>query len=398
MLPWVSPYVEDRDLLCLSALRWNFVCQRPQHLMTRFATRRRVYFLEEPVFGTAFPILSASRSGSVRVLTPQLPRGVGGADAAMLVRQLVRGFLRQHGVVKPVQWFYTPAMLPIVEDVPAAAVVYDGMDELSASPGAAFGAPLGEPALLALADVVFTDAYSLFERKRQSHPHVHAFPSSIDATHFAQARRRGEEPEDQRHLSRPRIGFSGIVDERLDLELIEAVARMRPDWQLVMIGPTAANVDPATLPRAANIHYLGMKSYDDLPRYFAGWDVAMLPLARNESTRHLSPTKTPEYLAAGRPVVSTSVRDVVRPYGERRLVRIADVPEAFVAAIGESLFDRTPPAATDAFLAGLSWDRTWASMNRLLEAAIARREPRATRPTPPRIDSKHPEPINTLHS
>jgi UDP-galactopyranose mutase len=395
MHPSGESHVEDRDLLCLSAGRWNFVCQRPQHLMTRFAARRRVYFVEEPVFGTAFPILSALRSGSVRVLTPQLPRGVGRADAAMLVRQLLLAFLRQHGVVKPVHWFYTPAMLPIVEDIPAAAVVYDGMDELSALPGAASGAPPGEPALLARADVVFTDTYSLFERIRQSHPHVHAFPSSIDVTHFAQARRRGQEPEDQRQLSRPRIGFSGIVDERLDLELIEAVARIRPDWQLVMIGPIAANVDPATLPRAANIHYLGIKSYDDLPCYFAGWDVAMLPFTRNESTRHLGPAKTPEYLAAGRPVVSTSVRDVVRPYGERRLVRIADVPEAFVAAIGESLFDRTPPAATDAFLAGLSWDRTWASMNRLLEAAIARRESRARRPAPPRIDSKHSEPINT---
>ena len=288
--------------------------------MTRFAARRRVYFLEEPVFGTGFPLLSASRSGSVRVLTPQLPRGVGGEDAAVLVRQLLRAFFRQHGVVKPVHWFYTPTMLPIVEEIPAAAVVYDCMDEVPGTGRAASRQVLSEPTLLARADVVFTDGHSLFERKRQSHPHVHAFPSSVDVDHFAQARRRGgEEPEDQRGLPRPRIGFCGVVDERLDLGLIEAVARMRPDWQLVMIGPTA-NVDSATLPRATNIHYLGMKGYDDLPRYFAGWDVAMLPFVRNESTRYLSPTKTPEYLAAGCPVVSTSVRGVVRPYGERRLV------------------------------------------------------------------------------
>jgi UDP-galactopyranose mutase len=213
--------------------------------------------------------------------------------------------------------------------------------------------------------------------------------------HFAQARQVVAEPEDQRRLPRPRIGFCGVIDERLDLELIDAVARMRPDWQLVLIGPTAT-VDSARLPRAANIHYLGMKSYEDLPRYLAGWDVAMLPFARNGSTRFLSPTKTPEYLAAGRPVVSTSVRDVVRPYGERRLVRLADVPEAFVDAIGQSLFDRTPPGATDAFLAGLSWDRTWASMNRLLEAAIARRESRASRGEPTDVEPRQAVARNSL--
>jgi UDP-galactopyranose mutase len=382
-------------LLCLSNVRWNFVFQRPQHLMTRFAARRRVYFLEEPVFGTGFPLLSASRSGSVRVLTPQLPRGVGVQDAAMLVRQLLRTFLRQHGVVQPVHWFYAPGMLPIVEEIPAAAVVYDCMDELSAPGSTASGSIRSEQALLAQADLVFTDGYSLFERTRQSHPHVHAYPSSVDVEHFAQARQVVAEPEDQRRLPRPRIGFCGVIDERLDLELIDAVARMRPDWQLVLIGPTAT-VDSARLPRAANIHYLGMKSYEDLPRYLAGWDVAMLPFARNGSTRFLSPTKTPEYLAAGRPVVSTSVRDVVRPYGERRLVRLADVPEAFVDAIGQSLFDRTPPGATDAFLAGLSWDRTWASMNRLLEAAIARRESRASRGEPTDVEPRQAVARNSL--
>ncbi|HVG83636.1 MAG TPA: glycosyltransferase [Vicinamibacterales bacterium] len=378
----------NADLLCLSHLRWNVVHQRPRELMTRFAARRRVYFLEEPVVGTGFPFLSVTRSDGVRILTPQLPRGIEGDDAEMLIRQLLRAHLREHGVIKPIHWFCTPMMQPIVDALPAAAIAFDCTDELSVLAVAPPELVAREQALLARADVVFTGGHSLFERKRQSHPNVHAFPSSIDVEHFAQARRAVQEPDDQRHLLRPRIGFCGIVDERVDLRLIDAVARLRPYWQLVMIGP-ATKVDSAAVPRAANIHYLGMKSYDDLPRYLAGWDVAMLPYARNDSTRYINPTKTPEYLAAGRPVVSTSVRDVVRPYGERQLVRIADTPEAFVAAVEHALVERAPPPAVDAFLASLSWDRTWAAMDRLLEAAVSRRAARAPRRPVSRLDP-HP--------
>lgn len=373
-----TPEVIHADLLCLSHLRWNYVFQRPQHLMTRFAAERRVYFLEEPVIGTGFPFLSATRSGLVTVLTPQLPRGIDSDDADMVVRQLLRVFMREHGIVKPVYWFYTPMMLPIVDELPAAAVAFDCMDELSAFAGAPPNLVAREQALLAQADVVYTGGHSLYERKRESHPNVHPFPSSVDVAHFAQARHLLHEPADQRDIPHPRLGFAGVIDERMDLGLLAGIARLRPEWQLVMLGPTA-KIDPAMLPRPGNIHYLGMKRYEDLPRYLAGWDVAMLPFARNESTRYISPTKTPEYLAAGRPVVATSVRDVVRPYGERQLVRIADTPETFVAAAESALLERTPPPAADAFLAGLSWDRTWAEMNRLLESAVARRAALAVR-------------------
>jgi UDP-galactopyranose mutase len=366
------------DLLCLSHLRWNYVFQRPQHLMTRFAAERRVFFLEDPVVGTGFPILSAARSGQVTVLTPQLPRGIEADDAEMVVRQLVRAFARDHGIVAPLLWFYSPMMLPIVEDLPPAAIAFDCTDDGLAFDGPPDTRAAREEALLEQADVVFTSGHSLYERRRQSHPNVHPFPSSVDVEHFAQARRALPEPEDQRRLPRPRIGFAGVIDERMDLPLVAAIARLRPQWQLVMVGPTA-KVDPARLPRAANVHYLGIKRYDDLPGYMSGWDAAILPFARNAATRYLSPTKTPEYLAAGRPVVSTSVPDVVRPYGERQLVRIADTPDAFVAAIDAALAERTPPPGTDAFLAGLSWDRTWAAMNHLVEAAVAERAARAPR-------------------
>jgi UDP-galactopyranose mutase len=364
------------DVLCLSHLRWNFVFQRPQHLMTRFAARHRVYFLEEPVVGTGFPFLSATPTNGVTVLTPQLPRGIEGAEAEMLIRQLLRAALRERGVVKPIQWFYTPMMLPIVDGMPAAAVAYDCMDELSAFAGAPPELIARERDLLARADVVFTGGLSLFAHKREHHPNVHAFPSSVDVAHFAAAREPQHDPEDQAGIPFPRIGYCGVIDERMDLALLDGIARLRPDWHFVMVGPVA-KLDAATLPQRDNIYYLGLKTYAELPRYLSGWDVAMLPFAHNESTRYISPTKTPEYLAAGRPVVATSVQDIVRPYGELGLVRIADTADSFVSAIAAALIDGAcPPAATD-FLASLSWNRTWAEMSRLLEAAVARHAGRA---------------------
>jgi UDP-galactopyranose mutase len=253
------------------------------------------------------------------------------------------------------------------------------MDELSAFAGAPARLRELEAALFGTADVVFTGGQSLYEAKRSCHENVHAFPSSVDVAHFQQARspRAGAEPEDQASIGHPRIGFFGVIDERMDYALLAGVAAARAAWQLVLIGPTA-KVDPAALPRAGNIHYLGPKPYAQLPAYLAGWDVAMLPFARNEATRFISPTKTPEYLAAGKPVVSTSIRDVVRPYGQQGLARIADTVGEFVSAVEAAL--REAPAerlrAADAFLTHTSWDGTWARMAQLIEHAISSREPR----------------------
>jgi glycosyltransferase involved in cell wall biosynthesis len=371
------------DLLCLCHLRWNFVFQRPQHLMTRFAAVRRVYFLEEPVFGSALPLLGAAWSGNVCVLTPQLPDDLRGTASETTTARLLQSFLREEGVEHPVLWLYTPMMLPLASGIRTSAVVYDCMDELSAFAYAPPELAERERALLERADLVFTGGQSLYEVKRKRHPRVHAFPSSVDVAHFSKARAEQPDPHDQVALPHPRIGYCGVIDERMDFDLIAGVASRRPDWQIIMIGPTA-KVAPHQLPRAGNIHYLGMKAYDDLPEYLAGWDVAMLPFARNEATRYISPTKTPEYLAAGLPVVSTSVRDVVRPYGEQGLVRIADTADAFVTAAEAALVEGRPPAAADRFLAKLSWDRTWAAMNSLLDGVIhAARVPVTVRLTAP---------------
>ena len=222
------------------------------------------------------------------------------------------------------------------------------------------------------ADVVFTGGQSLYEAKHQKRS-VHAFPSSIDRDHFMHARTRGEDPEDQKRIPHPRLGFFGVIDERFDIELLDAVAAARPHWQFVLVGPIT-KIDPASLPQRLNTHYLGPKQYEELPKYIAGWDVALLPFAINESTRYISPTKTPEYLAAGKPVVSTPITDVIRPYGQMDLVRIAGTAEEFRAAIEDAL----KPNATgkewldqvDKFLAQTSWDKTWAEMSDLIDRSI----------------------------
>ena len=154
--------------------------------------------------------------------------------------------------------------------------------------------------------------------------------------------------------------------------MIAAVADARPDWQLIMVGPVV-KIDPADLPQRKNIHYLGGKNYQELPSYISGWQVALMPFAINESTEFISPTKTPEYLAAGKPVVSTPVRDVVKPYGEAKLVHIAQTPAEFTAAIEAALNqadDLNWRSEVEAFLADRSWDNTWRNMVTLMSQAL----------------------------
>lgn len=361
------------DLVCLSHLRWDFVFQRPQHLLTRCARGRRVFFFEEPIYGEELRLDVSAREGGVYVVVPHLPLGAVG-DAEALQRTLLDRLFAQHGIREHVLWYYTPMPVAWTSHLSPLAVVYDCMDELSAFKGAPPELKEREAELFRRADLVFTGGLSLYEVKRDQHPSVHAFPSSIDRAHFARARERQADPPDQSHIPHPRLGFFGVVDERLDIELLDAVAAARPDWQMVIVGPVA-KIDPGALPRRPNIHYLGGKSYQELPSYIAGWDVATLLFALNESTRFISPTKTPEYLAAGKPVVSTPVRDVVRPYGELGLVHIAATAEEFVAAAeaapSEDAAARVRKA--DEFLAQTSWDETWARMWGLIEGVISGR-------------------------
>jgi UDP-galactopyranose mutase len=378
-LPLTRTNSRHRDtLICFSHLRWDFVFQRPQHLMTRFAKERRVVFWEEP---QAAPDRSAPglqtrvcpHSG-VLVATPLIVDGVPPEERGAILRELLDDFIASHEG-ELIRWYYTPMMLPFSRHLPAACTVYDCMDELA---NFKFAPPelIGlEQELLAAADVVFTGGYSLWEAKRDRHGNIHPFPSSVDRAHFATARIAQEAPAGQAGIPGPRLGFYGVVDERMDLDLLAAVADARPGWSLVIVGPVV-KIDPGSLPRRPNLHYLGAKTYDQLPAYLSGWDVALMPFAINESTRFISPTKTPEYLAGGRPVVSTPITDVIRHYGDLEGVKVGQTPEAFIAACDEALCLSRAGGSwreeADAVLVSSSWDATFAGMDR--EISTVRRE------------------------
>ncbi|WP_437322986.1 glycosyltransferase family 1 protein [Sorangium sp. So ce381] len=368
------------DLLCFSHLRWNFVFQRPNHLMSRFAQERRVYFVEEPVFEDGPPRLDARHvEANLTVIVPHLRRRAEPEEALAQQRHLLNSLVREQDIRQPILWLYTPMSLPIAADVEPSLVVYDCMDELSAFRGAPPLLRDRERELFARADLVFTGGQSLYEAKRAHHPSVYAFPSSVDAAHFAKARGQTSEPDDQRGVPRPRLGFFGVIDERLDMDLVARVAKERPAFQLVMLGPVV-KIDPATLPRRPNIHWLGQRPYQDLPAYLRGWDVAIMPFALNEATRFISPTKTLEYLAAGKPVVSTAIRDVVTPYGDKRAVHIADA-STFAAAVEAALAGPREEhvAIADEMVSATSWDRTWRSMSMLVADTLQSKRPSAAR-------------------
>ena len=317
--------------------------------------------------------LNVCPESGVHIVVPQVPEGLSPATRQTIQKLLLNNLLAEREVGPFVLWYYTPMALSFSSHLKPALTVFDCMDELSAFKGAPQEMKDREAELMRRADLVFTGGMSLFEAKVGRHPDIHAFPSSIDYSHFAQARTLSEEPADQASIPHPRVGFAGVIDERMDVELLGRVAQLRPDMHFVMIGPVV-KIDPATLPRHANVHYLGGKTYKELPSYIAGWDAAMMPFAHNESTKYISPTKTPEYLAGGKPVVSTSITDVVRPYGTQLLVRIADEPEGFAAeldkAISVDAHDPQWAERRDAFLARNSWDITFRRMRELIENRV----------------------------
>ncbi|TCQ02344.1 glycosyltransferase involved in cell wall biosynthesis [Rhizobium sp. PP-F2F-G36] len=394
-------FCTDAPLVCFSHLRWDFVLQRPQHLMQRFSADRQVFFFEEYIptdHHLAYLEIHPFAGTTVKAIRPRVPHWWSESEREIALARLLDDLLALQGGRQPILWFYTPLMFAFARHVDAAAVVYDCMDELANFKFAPPQLKAMEQALLARADVVFTGGDSLYEAKRDRHDNVHAFPSSVDANHFRNARNGQNSPPDQASIKGPRLGFYGVIDERLDLALIRDIAAARPDWSFIFLGPVV-KISQNDLPRAANIHYLGQKTYAELPAYLSGWDVAMMPFALNDATRFISPTKTPEYLAAGRPVVSTPITDVVRSYGDVPGVYIAGDLASFVEACAAALALCQSPEpwleSVDALLARSSWDDTARKMRLLIEQSMGAPAPlpaEATGPFAARTAPEQPTP------
>lgn len=365
-------------LVCFSHLRWDFVYQRPQHLMRRAAAQHAVIYLEEPVYEadrTAPEHRFATRALGVAVVTPLLPQGFRGQRELDWYRDLLDELLLEYDPAHTILWYYTPMALRYSGHLRSRLCVYDCMDELSAFNFAPPELTRLERSLFDQADLVFVGGSSLYEAKRAQHSRCHLFPSSVDAGHFMRARSGIPDPADQQGIAHPRAGFFGVIDERMDLPLVEQLAAARPGLQLVFLGPVV-KIDPQSLPQRPNIHWLGIKSYAELPAYLAGWDLGLMPFARNAATRFISPTKTPEFLASGLPVCSTPIADVVCPYGRDGLVEIASDAVGFADQTDRLLRRGRDEwlAAVDRYLSTSSWDETWSGMQQKMHEA--RRETR----------------------
>jgi UDP-galactopyranose mutase len=367
-----------QSLVVFSHLRWDFVFQRPQHLMTRLARHFDVYFIEEPIHDPGAARMEVTEVAPhlhvCRPRTSSQERGFAAAQLSVL-RGLVEQLMLSRDLHAPIVWFYTPLALPLLQAIDASTIVYDCMDELSAFRDAPPELLDFERSLLRVADIVFTGGPSLYRSKQVFHDNVHCFPSSVEREHFGRAADPQLDHEEQLEIPRPRFGFFGVIDERFDPECIGLLADTHPDWQVVLVGPIV-KIDPATLPRRPNIHYMGQRSYQELPGFLAGWDVAMLPFAINDATRYISPTKVLEYMAAEKPVVSTPVTDVVQPYGH--VVHIGRHPAAFVTACERALAEGSGARAQRvakmrAIVNGTSWDATVTKMRDLIARAASRR-------------------------
>ncbi len=362
-------------IVVFSHLRWSFVWQRPQQFLSRFAEKHPVLFVEIAEFDSdeVRPELTSPMPG-VTVLNIHLPPAMeNGNGTTQVIQGAVRDAMAKLGIENPLLWFYNPmdASWALGGVFNERGVVYDCMDELAQFRGAPPSLIQREAELIAAADVVFTGGYELWMKKSKQHPNTHFFGCAVEYEHFGQAQQEGPIPDDLAAIPGPRIGWFGVVDERVDYNLLREASSRRPDLQFVIVGP-AVKVDPADFPQAPNLHWLGGRDYKELPAYCRGYDVCMMCFALNEATEFINPTKALEYLATGRPVISTAVKDVVRQYGDT--VAIAHSTDEFLALIDDALAGKQADMVAKGIekARGASWENTVGEMQRIIDEAISR--------------------------
>jgi UDP-galactopyranose mutase len=368
-------------IIVFSHLRWDFVYQRPQQILSRLAEHYNILYFEEPVYSSTDSYLEYSTPlKNVTVCRPHTPVNVPGfhRDQLPYLRQMLEGLVEENQLPKDsllgessrlLVWFYTPMALPLLSSLPYDDVVFDVMDELSAFKNPPAGLLENEAQLLSCADIVFTGGPSLYRAKQHRNRNVYCLPSSVDVVHFRSALDRSTAHPSMKDLAAPRLGFFGVIDERFDIDLVRTLALARPEWQIILVGPVV-KIDADALPRLPNIHYFGQRDYSELPQFLAGWDVCLMPFAINESTRFISPTKSLEYMAAELPIVSTPIRDVVDLHSD--VVLVASDPASFISACDTALAmspiaDRALASAMRKKLATTSWDQTASKMVVLLD-------------------------------
>ena len=343
------------DMIVFCHLRWQFVYQRPQHIISRFASSMKVLFIEEPIYENA-----GENSGNLMVISKTLHVLQPHVKDIESIADILPNYVKNKTI--PVGWFYSASFSPLLEQLDFETVVYDCMDELSLFKGAPTHLIDQEKYLMSYADIIFTGGKSLYESKKQLHTNVYCFPSSVDESHFAKALNGIEIATDIVNIPSPVVGYYGVIDERIDLQLLHETSKKLPNVSFVMIGPLA-KIEETDLPKENNIYYLGMKSYTELPHYLKGFDIAMMPFAINDATKFISPTKTLEYMAAGKPIISTKIKDVVRDYSD--CVKLIETADDFCNAI-TFLFDKRSASSVAMkyadILKNTSWDATATKM------------------------------------
>ncbi|MDT0644726.1 glycosyltransferase [Zunongwangia sp. F363] len=353
----------EYDMLVFSHLRWGFVYQRPQHIISRLSANYHILFIEEPVH---FDV-GEEKSFELEIINQNLhvlkPKVSDIPSISNILKPLIKNGPTAVG------WFYSAAFSPLLTDFRFDKVIYDCMDELSLFKGAPSELINQEKFLLSEANIVFTGGKSLYESKHKSHNNVHCFPSSVEQEHFRKAsQEKSLSPEDLQKINSPMVGYCGVIDERIDLDLLQKTAILLPEIAFIMVGPLA-KIQEEDLPREENIHYLGMKPYNSLPVYLATFDIAMMPFALNDSTKFISPTKTLEYMAAGKPIISTAIKDIMRDYSN--CIPIIASAEEFANAIKNILKDPKDFSADyKEILSKTSWDSTAAQMEEIIKSKV----------------------------
>jgi glycosyltransferase involved in cell wall biosynthesis len=349
------------DMIVFCHLRWQFVYQRPQHIISRMSQTMKILFIEETIHNE-----ENENSGNLIIVDEMLHVLQPNVRNIEAIAALIPAYVKNKSIA--IGWFYSASFSPLLESIHFENVVYDCMDELSLFKGAPEHLINQEKYLMAHADIIFTGGKSLYESKKELHPNVHCFPSSVDESHFAQALNGISIPSDIVHVPSPIVGYYGVIDERIDLYLIDQAAEKMPHVSFVMIGPLA-KIEDSDLPKRDNIYYLGMKSYDELPHYLKAFDIAMMPFALNDATKYISPTKTLEYMAAGKPIISTKIMDVVRDYSS--CVSLVDSPDDLCNAITMLLDTKNQSSMNQEYfkiLQKTSWDATVAAMKSIIKS------------------------------